>query len=66
MKKAVAHPAVYRVQQRRTLIQVLIACLVRGSKTIIPGGTERILPGDSVLVVTADQQLRELKGILEE
>lgn len=44
----------------------LIACLVRGGRTIIPDGTERILPKDGVLVVTADQRLRELKGILEE
>ncbi|HPE95456.1 MAG TPA: Trk system potassium transporter TrkA [Bacillota bacterium] len=44
----------------------LIACLVRNGKTIIPDGTVCILPKDAVLIVTVDQQLRELKGILEE
>lgn len=43
----------------------LIACLVRDGKTIIPNGMERIMPKDGVLVATADQQLRELKGIME-
>lgn len=44
----------------------LIACLVRNGRAVIPGGAEMILPKDRVLVATIDQQLRELKGILQE
>ena len=44
----------------------LIACLVRNTQTIIPGGADCIRAGDSVLVVTADQRLSELSDILEE
>ena len=44
---------------------ILIACLVRKNKAIIPGGADCIEPGDRVLVVTAGQRLKELSGILE-
>lgn len=44
---------------------VLVACIVRDGKVIIPGGRDEIRPHDGVLVVTADQQLRSLSDILE-
>ncbi len=44
---------------------ILVACLVRDHKTIIPGGTDCICAGDSVLVATSGQILGKLKDILE-
>ncbi len=43
---------------------ILIACIVRRGKTIIPGGEDTIKPNDSVLVVTAGQRLKRLSDIL--
>ena len=43
---------------------VLIAGIIRNRKTIIPMGDDMILSGDSVVVVAADQGLRDLDGIL--
>lgn len=45
---------------------ILIASLVRGGQAIIPGGSDCIMAGDSVLVVTADQRIKELSDILGE
>ena len=45
---------------------VLIACLVREGKAIIPGGDDSISAGDSVLVVTAAKRINELNDIAEE
>lgn len=44
---------------------LLIACLVRNGNAIIPGGTDCILPNDRVLIVTAQQRLKDLTEILE-
>lgn len=44
---------------------VLVACLVRDGRVIIPGGQDEIHPRDGVLVVTSAQQLRSLTDILE-
>ncbi len=44
---------------------VLVACIIRGGHVIIPGGHDRILSGDGVLVVTSGPQLRSLPDILE-
>ena len=44
---------------------ILLACIVRKGKTIIPGGGDCIMPSDSVLVVTADERFTELSDILE-
>lgn len=43
---------------------ILIACIVRRGKTIIPDGEETIQRKDSVLVVTAGQRLKRLTDIL--
>jgi trk system potassium uptake protein TrkA len=45
---------------------ILIACIVRRGKTIIPDGDDTIQAKDSVLVVTAGQKLRRLADILQE
>ena len=43
---------------------VLIAGIIRNRKTVIPVGDDMILAGDSVVIVAADQGLRDLDGIL--
>ena len=44
---------------------VLIACIVRAGKAIIPGGDDMIEPNDNVVVVSSDLYLRNLDEILE-
>ncbi len=44
---------------------LLIACITRGSKVILPGGHDMILPGDSVIVVTTHKGLNDISEILE-
>ncbi|MCI9198566.1 MAG: Trk system potassium transporter TrkA [Lachnospiraceae bacterium] len=43
---------------------VLVACISRNDKVIIPGGQDRILPGDSVIVVTTCSGLTDVEDIL--
>ncbi len=45
---------------------ILIACIIRKSQAIIPGGGDCIYPGDGVLVVTAEGAISSLSDILEE
>jgi len=42
----------------------LIAGIVRGRKTIIPGGNDTILHGDRVIIICADKRLQNLEEIL--
>ncbi len=44
--------------------QVLITCINRGGQVIIPRGNTEILPGDTVIVVSTDENLTELDDIL--
>ena len=44
---------------------VLIACIVRAGKAIIPGGDDTIEPNDNVVVVSSDLYLRNLDEILQ-
>lgn len=44
---------------------VLIASIIRNSEVIIPSGMTKILPNDSVIVVTTSQMLDDLDDILE-
>lgn len=44
---------------------ILIAGIIRGRKTIIPGGDDVILPGDRVIVIATDQRLHDLSDILK-
>ena len=44
---------------------VLIAGIIRDSKTIIPGGNDVILAGDRVVVIAAGQKLSDLSDILK-
>ncbi len=43
---------------------VLIAAIVRGNKLITPGGSDFMLPGDSVIVITTNTGFKDLKDIL--
>ncbi len=43
----------------------LIAGIIRGRKSMIPGGLDEILPGDRVVVIVAGQQLLDLDDILQ-
>ncbi len=45
--------------------QVLIACIVRDGRVIIPGGQDEIRLRDGLLVVTSGQQLRSLNDMME-
>ena len=43
---------------------VLIACISRGGRTMIPNGASRILEGDSVIVVTSHLGFGDIRDIL--
>lgn len=42
----------------------LICCIMRGNKVIIPGGQDQIQVGDSVIVVTLEKGLHDIRDIL--
>lgn len=43
---------------------LLVACIYRGGQMLIPRGTDSLLPGDSVVVVTTHHGLRDINDIL--
>ena len=49
----------------RTKSNVLVACINRGGKIIIPRGQDAILAGDTVIIVTTRKGLKEISDILE-
>lgn len=50
--------------EMQTKPNLLIACIVRRGKTIIPRGRDTIEKGDSVVVVSASRQVHDLDDIL--
>ncbi len=45
---------------------ILIACLIRGRKVVIPSGLDAIRKGDTVLIITtSDKQLTNIKDIVK-
>ena len=42
----------------------LIACIVRGRQIIIPSGNDSLQKGDSVVVVTRDKKVQDIRDIL--
>lgn len=44
---------------------LLIACINRGGRVIIPSGNDMILPGDSVITVTTHRGLNDIGDILD-
>ncbi len=45
---------------------ILISAIIRGSKSIIPDGNSRILPGDHAVIVTTAGRLHNMDAIVEE
>lgn len=45
---------------------ILICCITRNNKIIVPGGQDTILPGDSVVIVTTRLGLQDAQDILQE
>lgn len=45
---------------------ILITAIIRGSKSIIPDGSSRILPGDHAVIVAAAGRLQSIDEIVEE
>lgn len=43
---------------------ILIAGIIRGRQTIVPGGNDEILPGDKVIVLAADHRLNDLSDVI--
>lgn len=43
---------------------VLIGGIIRGQQVITPGGSDYMLPGDRVIVITTTAGLNELRDIL--
>ncbi len=43
----------------------LIAGIIRGRKSIIPSGSDTIMPGDKVIVITAGHRLNDLSDIIK-
>ena len=43
----------------------LIAGIIRGRKTLVPGGNDCIMPGDRVIVLTEDRHFSDLSDILQ-
>ena len=50
----------------KTKKHLLIACLVRNGKAIIPGGMDSIQAGDIVMVVTEQRLMNDLGDIMED
>ena len=44
---------------------ILIACINRMGKIILPRGRDEIMPGDTVIVVTTNHGFNDIKDILE-
>lgn len=43
---------------------ILIAGILRGRQTIVPGGNDVILPGDNVIVLAANHRLQDLSDVI--
>lgn len=44
---------------------LLVACIYRNNKVIVPGGNDCLMKGDSVIVVTTGRKLQEFADIVE-
>lgn len=49
----------------KTKDELLVATIIRGTQVIIPGGNDSIEIGDSVIIVTTNKKLMDLKDILK-
>ena len=64
VKKSIEGITDIPLKQLRPRAGVLIACIVRRDRVIIPSGDDEIRSGDAVIVVTTHGQLKGLGGIL--
>ena len=55
----------FTLSKRKLKKNILIAGIIRGRKSIIPSGSDVILPGDKVIVVASGIILGDLKDIME-
>lgn len=62
----IAHLTGIPLSQLKLKRNLLLATIVRGTQVIIPGGSDCILTGDHVLIVTAQHRLTNLRDILED
>lgn len=53
------------LKELRSRSGVLVACIVRRNAVIIPSGDDRILVGDTVIIVATGGQLQSIKDIME-
>ena len=44
---------------------VLVACIIHNDKIIIPTGSDMIQNGDTVIIVSSTEQIKDLKEILK-
>lgn len=62
-----ASPVVNRpIMELSLKSDILICCIIRNDKVIIPGGRDTIEKGDSVIIVTLRKALGDIRDILEE
>ncbi|MBP5166843.1 MAG: Trk system potassium transporter TrkA [Oscillospiraceae bacterium] len=52
------------LREIKTRKNILIACIVRGNRIIIPGGSDCIRPNDHVLVVSTEKGLDDITDVL--
>ena len=52
------------LKELRLKPNIIIAGIIRGKETIIPSGDDKILEGDSVIVVATDARLYDLGDVL--
>lgn len=53
------------LKELRLKRNLLVACIIRGTKVIIPNGNDKFQPNDSVIIVTSNQHLHDFEDILE-
>lgn len=53
------------LEELRLKKNILIACITRGGRPMIPRGKDEILPGDTVIVVTTHTGFKDISDILE-
>ena len=54
------------LQQLRIRKNTLIGCIYRNGKVIFPGGQDKIMVGDTVMVVLSGYRLSDIEDILED
>lgn len=53
------------LKQLKLRMGVLVACITRAGRVIIPSGDDAILNGDTVIIVTTEGQIKGIKEILK-